>query len=126
MFVLNVKFYVAQITPCVGGQEEGRNFLSAVPLVRSRFLIYLKRYLNALVPEGASLRTRMVASVCIISGTLRCFICLIVKRYLLRGTKHVSLFIGTYGTAEMVPLVPLLIVWLMAFWACVMAYLSGT
>ena len=69
MFVLNVKFYVAQITPCVGGQGEGRNFLSAVPLVRSRFLIDLKRYLNALVPEGTSLRTRMIAGVFIISGT---------------------------------------------------------
>ena len=69
MFVLNVKSVCSWAALGVGGQGEGRNFLSAGPHVQARFLFHLKRYLDSLVAEGASLRTRMVASVCIISGT---------------------------------------------------------
>ena len=69
MFVLNVKSVCSWAALGVGGQGEGGIFLHAGPHVQARSLIYLKRYLDALVPEGASLRTRVFASVCIISGT---------------------------------------------------------
>ena len=69
MFVLNVKSLCSWFTPGVGGQGEDGNSLHVGPHVQARSLIYLKRYLDALVPEGASLRTRVFASVCIISGT---------------------------------------------------------
>ncbi len=69
MFVLNVKSVCSWAALGVGGEGDGWIDLHVGPLAQSRFLIYLKRYLDALVPEGTSLRTRMVARVFIISGT---------------------------------------------------------
>ena len=62
---------------CCRGSRGGKFFLSARPLVQASFLSDLKRYLDALIPESASLRNRMVASFGIISGTLKCFLCFI-------------------------------------------------
>ena len=69
MFVLNVKSVCSWAAPGVGGEGDGWIDLHVGPLAQARFLIYLKRYLDSLVAEGDSLRARVFASVCIVSGT---------------------------------------------------------